>query len=157
MTVTGQGDTTAGGGVAPSRPRVSEARRLGWFLAVGTAAALVHLSVAWLLVGQVGMSPLNANVIAFAVAFFVGFAGHSSLTFAGTGARWLRALPRFAAVAIAGFLTNQAAYAVLLERFGERWYLPLLALVLIAVAAATYLLGRVWAFADAGRSDRQAP
>ncbi|MBI4724029.1 MAG: GtrA family protein, partial [Rhodomicrobium sp.] len=42
----------------------------------------------------------------------------------------------------------QAAYAEALRLFGRDYYLPALAAVLVGVAAATFLLSKLWAFAQ---------
>ena len=55
---------------------------------------------------------------------------------------------RFFAVALSGFALNQAAYAEALHLFGPAYYLPALAVVLIGVAISTFLLSKLWAFAQ---------
>jgi putative flippase GtrA len=122
-------------------------RQIALFIAVGSAAAFTHLAVVALLVEASSLSPLPANAAGFCVAFFVSFAGHSRWTFPIAQAQRSHARFRFFAVALTGFLLNQAAYAKALDIFGTRWYLPVLAAVLLAVAAATFLLSKLWAFA----------
>lgn len=124
---------------APGRAAV------GWFIAVGCAAAALHLGVVVVLVGAWAMAPLAANVVGWLIAFGVSFAGHHYLTFAHHGAPLARAAGRFFFVSAAGFAVNEAAYAALLRWSPLRYDLGL-ALVLLAVAAATYWLGRHWAF-----------
>lgn len=115
-----------------------------WFGLVGATAAAVHFGVVWLLVSQGLAAALLANVLGFALAFGVSFVGHHRLSFAAHGARGREALPRFAAVALLGFVSNEAMYALLL-RLGLEYRLALL-LVLVTVAAMTWLLSRHWAF-----------
>lgn len=122
-------------------------RQLAGFFVVGCAAALTHLCVVMLLVEAFGWPALGANVAAFAVAFSVSFGGHSRLTFPVRPSRRAAARNRFFLVAVSGFILNQTAYAVGLQIFGERFYLPVLFVVLILVAAATFLASRLWAFA----------
>lgn len=117
------------------------------FIAIGCAAAAVHFSVVWLLVEHSGMGPLVANVLGWLVAFGVSFAGHYHWTFAHHAVHWRAALPRFFALSAMGFAVNEAAYALAL-RFSPWRYDVLLALVLIGVAFATYVLGKLWAFRD---------
>lgn len=133
--------------VAPAR---AMPRQLFWFVLTGASAAAVHLGVVALLVQRFGWAPAPANVAGFAVAFWVSFAGHYRLTFRGYGAHWAAAALRFAAVAVAGFTANQLAYVWLLARTPPQWYLAVLAAVLLAVAAATFVLSRGWAFAHRG-------
>ena len=123
-------------------------RQIAIFIAVGSAAALTHLAVVALNVESLGLTPLAANVIGFGAAFFVSFGGHARWTFPLSPDRYAVARRRFFAVAGTGFVLNQAAYAEALRLFGPRYYLPALALVLIGVAVSTFLLSKLWAFAQ---------
>jgi putative flippase GtrA len=118
---------------------------MGWFIAVGCAAAAVHLAVVVLLVSGPGLRPLVANVLGWLVAFLVSFGGHWQLTFHGRGAPVWRAARRFFGISAAGFAANEAAYAALLHWSGVRYDVGL-AMVLVAVAVVTYLLSSRWAF-----------
>lgn len=97
------------------------------------------------LVSHWAWHPLVANVPGWFVAFGVSFAGHHLLTFRGHGAGAGAAAARFLMVSAGGFAVNESAYALLLEWTGQRYDL-LLAVVLLAVATLTYLLGRHWVF-----------
>lgn len=123
----------------------STRRRIGWFVAVGCGAAAVHWGVVVCLVSHWAWRPLVANVLGWLVAFGVSFAGHHLLTFRGHGAGAGAAAARFFMVSAGGFAVNESAYAMLLEWTGLRFDL-LLAVVLMAVAMLTYLLGRHWVF-----------
>lgn len=114
---------------------------------VGAAAFLLHFSVVSVLV-PLGLHPLLANVAGFAAAFSLSFVGHSRLSFpAGRSSRpW--ALQRFFVVAVAGFLANESLYGALLG-FTPLGYRAALVIVLVTVAASTYLASRYWAFAHA--------
>ncbi|MCY7319689.1 MAG: GtrA family protein [Ramlibacter sp.] len=120
-------------------------RRLATFVAVGCAAAAVHLAVVVFLVGRHGQLPLVANVVGWMVAFCVSFTGHWLLTFRARSAPPARAARRFLAVSMAGFAANELAYAAVLRWSGLRYDL-VLAGVLVGVAVMTYLLGSRWAF-----------
>ncbi|MEO7854106.1 MAG: GtrA family protein [Rubrivivax sp.] len=124
---------------------LSTPRRIGWFVTVGCGAAAVHWGVVVWLVSHATWRPLLANGVGWLVAFCVSFAGHHLLTFRGHGARPGWAAARFFMVSTGGFAVNQAAYALLLGWTHQRYDL-LLAVVLLAVAAGTYLLGRHWVF-----------
>jgi len=126
---------------------VSTRQRIAWFIAVGCSAAAVHWTVVVGLVSQWAWRPLVANVPGWLVAFGVSFAGHHLLTFRGHGARPRTAAARFFVVSAGSFALNEAAYALLLARTRQRYDL-LLGVVLLAVAALTYLLGRHWAFLE---------
>jgi putative flippase GtrA len=118
-----------------------------FFVAVGCAAGLTHMSVVALLVELFGWQPLASNAAAFCVAFGVSFNGHSRLTFPQPPEQRLEACRRFAILAITSFTLNQTIYAYALELFGARLYLPILAAVVLAVAVFTFTMSRIWAFA----------
>jgi putative flippase GtrA len=125
-------------------------RRIAWFIFVGCAAAAVHLGTVVMLVSGFDWRPLVANVVAWLVAFCVSFSGHWRLTFPHSGAPMVRAIRRFFLISLAGFLVNEAMYAVLLQLTGTRWYAVVLFFVLLAVAVITYLLSSRWAFRGTG-------
>ena len=112
---------------------------------VGAAAALTHLLVVALLVQGTGMSPPVANVLGFLVAFVVSYQGHVRLTFGQAQARGWGTVARFFAVACLGFAGNAVLYAAAL-RWLPLHYLWSLALVLVTVAAGTFVLSKFWAF-----------
>jgi putative flippase GtrA len=122
-------------------------RQVVFFVAVGCAAGLTHMSVVALLVELLGWQPLVSNVAAFCVAFCVSFNGHSRLTFPQPPAQRLEACRRYAILAITSFTLNQTLYAYALQMFGARLYLPILAVVVLAVAVFTFAMSRIWAFA----------
>jgi putative flippase GtrA len=123
-------------------------QQIAIFIAVGTAAAATHLGLVAAAVELLGMQPLAANAAGFCVAFLVSFAGHARFTFPLAPERYSAARTRFFAVALTGFLLNQTAYAVALHLFGPAYYLPALGAVLLGVAVATFLLSKLWAFAQ---------
>lgn len=127
------------------RPALRHGLQLAAFVAVGGAAAAVHLGLVKLLVEQAGLTPLRANVLGWLLAFVVSFSGHRGLTFRAQRAPLLRSAGRFFIVSAAGFGVNQAAYALLLHASRLR-YDWALAVVLVGVAALTFILGRFWAF-----------
>jgi putative flippase GtrA len=128
---------------------IATARRIGWFVAVGCAAAAVHLGVVVVLVSRVGWPPLGANVLGWLVAFCVSFSGHWHLTFPSSGAPFARAAGRFLIVSLTGFVANESLYALLLRLTSIR-YDVVLFFVLLAVAVMTYLLSSRWAFRGTG-------
>ena len=121
-------------------------RRVPRFIAVGCTAAAVHYGVVLLLVSRAHAAPLVANVGGWLLAFVVSFLGQWRFTFAASGAPAWRSLRRFLVLSIGGFAANEAAYAALLH-FSSLPYDLLLAIVLVGVAFATYVLSTVWAFA----------
>lgn len=123
-------------------------RELFWFGAVGLTAMAVHLASVALVLVPLGLSPLVANVIAFLIAFQVSHAGHRRFTFSHHDAPASQSRWRFFAVACASFLVNELMYAALL-RFTTLDYRVALFIVLVLVAALTYVSSRTWAFAPA--------
>lgn len=119
--------------------------QLAWFVLVGCAAAATHWAAVVVLVSQAHLAPLLANVGGWAIAFGVSFLGHYHLTFKHQQAPLGQAARRFLAVSALGFALNEAAYAWLLHATPWRYDL-VLAVVLVGVAALTFLLSRRWAF-----------
>lgn len=116
------------------------------FGVVGVGAMLVH----WLVVAALvplGLVPLLANVVAFAVAFQVSYWGHRHWTFGAHGVGHRQTLPRFAMVACSSFVANEFMYFLLL-RYTSLDYRTALTIVLATVAIATFLLSRQWAFRE---------
>lgn len=123
----------------------AHARSISWFTIVGTAAALVHYVSALILEGWLALSPGSANFLAFLLAFPVSYFGHRTLSFANNSNTHGYALPRFLLVACSGFAGNQIMLLSLL-RFSTIPFWLALAIVMVIVALATYLLSRYWAF-----------
>ena len=114
-----------------------------WFLAVGGSAALTHMAVFAL--SQDHMWPELANALGFCVAFFVSFAGHRLLSFKDAATSVSTSLGRFALTALAGFVSNEIVFMVLLRTLG--WpALPALFAALVFAAGQTFVLSRFWAF-----------
>lgn len=119
-------------------------RTIAPFLLVGTMAAVVHQLVVVAIVETGLLAPAIANVPGFAIAWIVSYLGHHHLTFRSSRPH-REAAPRFLAVALLAFVTNQFMFMGLL------WLTPLhyavaLFLTLLTVAAGTYLLSARWAF-----------
>lgn len=122
-------------------------RELVVFVGVGASAALVHLLIVWLLVNQDVLPPLQANIAGFLGAVNVSYFGHSLLTFKLVKKPCVRSFAKFFSIAIVGFLINQTAYYYGLKWFGHQFYLPILTVVLVAVAVFTFIFSKFWAFA----------
>jgi putative flippase GtrA len=116
------------------------------FILVGSTAALIHFLTVILLVEKLHLVPLVANVGGWLCAFAVSYGGHFLLTFADHDAPALQSAARFFLLSAAGFAINESAYATVLHA-SQLPYHFLLAIILLGVAALTYLLSRRWAFA----------
>ncbi len=114
-----------------------------WFLLVGAAAALTHLIVFKL--AEPYLWPELANAVGFCIAFFVSFAGHRLLSFRDAATTVGTSLRRFAITAMAGFVSNEIIFVLLLR--GLHWpSLLALLLALLFAAGQTFVLSRFWAF-----------
>lgn len=121
-------------------------QQLLYFCLIGTLAALVNILLVWLLVTQVFyLQPLQANIFAFFIAFWVSYLGHSRLTFNYTQHKISSTVLRFFLVAIMSFALNEILYFILLH-FTTIPYLWALFLVLGVVPIFTFILSRCWAF-----------
>jgi putative flippase GtrA len=114
-----------------------------WFIAVGCAAALTHMTVFALTHSYVW--PEVANALGFMVAFFVSFSGHRWLSFSDAGTSVAQSFGRFFTTALAGFATNEIVFVLLLRGLGWPSFVALVAALLFA-AGQTFLLSRFWAF-----------
>jgi putative flippase GtrA len=119
--------------------------QISWFVVVGATAALVHWLVVVALVGASVLAPLIANIIGWLVAFLVSFTGHYQITFRHQRGSLLHSVKRFFLLSAAGFLVNEASFAVLLYKTDVPYQL-LLGLVLVGVAFLTFIASRFWAF-----------
>ena len=121
--------------------------QLFWFGVVGVTAMLVHLGSVALVLVPLGLTPLLANIIGFLLAFQVSHAGHRRFTFQDNDLPVSQSRGRFFLVALMSFAVNEVMYWGLL-RYTQLDYRMALAIVLIAVAALTFVLARYWAFAS---------
>lgn len=115
-----------------------------WFALVGALAALVHYAVA---VGchAFGLLPTPSNVFGFCCAFPVSYFGHRYWSFQATQVPHIQALPRFLMVALLGFSGNQTLLLLGLHYTSAPFWL-VLGVVMVLIAAMTFVLSRYWAF-----------
>ena len=117
-----------------------------WFVLVGASAALVHMAVfACVLTAVPELWPEIANVVGFLIAFMVSFIGHRLLSFQDTGTSWMQSFWRFAATAVAGFVTNEAVFILLFRALTLPTWVALIGGIVLA-ALQTFVLSRFWAF-----------
>lgn len=122
-------------------------RQIAAFIAVGSTAALTHMSVVVLLVELLDWHAAVSNIAGFGVAFSVSFNGHARYTFPQPAEQRAEACRRFILIAMTSFSLNQIIYTYALILFGPVFYIPLLAVVLLGVAVFTFTMSRYWAFA----------
>ncbi|SHE30761.1 GtrA family protein [Thermomonas hydrothermalis] len=123
------------------------------FIAVGGVASAIHWLVAVALVERLAFHPLAANGVGWLTAFGVSFAGHHCLTFRGHSVPVHHAAGRFFLLSALGFAINEATYALALK-LSDLGYAVLLGIVLILVAALTWLVSRFWVFRDIGNEEK---
>ena len=117
-----------------------------WFVLVGASAALTHMAVFTLVLFLAStLWPEIANVAGFLVAFLVSFVGHRRLSFQDAGTGLMQSFLRFAATAVAGFVTNEAVFIVLFRVHGLPSWIALICGIVLS-ALQTFVLSRFWAF-----------
>ena len=117
-----------------------------WFVLVGASAALTHMAVFTVVLLLVPtLWPEIANVAGFLVAFLVSFVGHRRLSFQDAGTSVLQSFVRFAATAVAGFVTNETVFILLFRLLGLPTWVALISGIVVS-AVQTFVLSRFWAF-----------
>jgi len=123
-------------------------RQVPVFALVGLASTATHVGGALIARIALGLDPLAANLGGYLCAVGVSYLGNAWLTFRRPAARAAQAL-RFFIVSLAGLALGQGLTWLLSGQLG--WPFPItLAVVVLAVAALSFTLQRVWAF----RADR---
>lgn len=118
-------------------------RQVGRFALVGAGATVLHIASGSILIA-IGIPQLVANLLAFLMAFGFSFMGHWGYTFAKEQVPLSRAFRRFVTVAAVGFVLNETVLALLLQVTDA--LVAALACAVLVAAAATFVLGRSWAF-----------
>ena len=117
-----------------------------WFVLVGASAALTHMAAFAFVVFLVPtLWPEIANVAGFLVAFLVSFVGHRRLSFQDAGTSLMQSFVRFAATAVAGFVTNEAVFIALFRVLQLPTWMALMSGIVMS-AVQTFVLSRFWAF-----------
>ena len=117
-----------------------------WFVLVGASAALTHMAVFTVVLLLVPtLWPEIANVAGFLVAFLVSFVGHRRLSFQDAGTSLMQSFLRFAATAVAGFVTNETVFILLFRLLGLPTWVALISGIVFS-AVQTFVLSRIWAF-----------
>jgi len=135
-------------------------RFLRRFLAVGSIATLIDVSLLLCLVLIAGWIPVVADATAVGIATFVSFIGHRRLSFAGApGRRWYRNIGRYAMAAIVAGLVDVVVLWGVLGGSHDPVAITLIGAKMVSVGAA--LLTRVVFFRqamfEAIRADQQSP
>ena len=115
----------------------------GRFIVVGFFATLAHVLAFAGSIELLGLAPLAANTLGFAVGVNVSYLGNDRWTFRSNRAG-RAGLTRFWVVALAGFgLNTLFVHLVTVCGFAYGWAIPLIAGV---TPLATFLFSKFWAF-----------
>lgn len=118
-------------------------RQLARFGFVGIVATAVHVAIGLGLNKGLGIWPFWANLVAFCCALGVSFYGQTRFTFRGSHSG-NGAFARFTLVAVTGLGMNQAIVWLVTSVFAASYELAL-AIIIVTVPAATFLLLKFWA------------
>ena len=115
------------------------------FVIVGLLAGMVHIGAVGILITTGALPPLNANLVAFSLAFVVSFTGQYFWTFRCTR-HWLFTLLRFAIISATAFgINNLFLFGLLQTSFMPTASAAMLAA--LTVPLVSYLGNRFWALA----------
>ncbi len=116
----------------------------GRFGLVGGTATLIHMLLAWFLLGNSLLPALLANLVAFMTAFTFSFSGNYYWTFRQPGQRG-KVMRRFFLISATAFAANTLLLAVLLN---AGWLSPTASVLsaAIVIPVITFTASRFWAF-----------
>lgn len=134
----------ASGGALTDKVSVTR-QRLVRFALSGGWTALLFLALSYTF-SHAGLEPFLGNVLAYSIAFLVGYALQRNWTF-GAKHRHQRALPRYFLAQLACALFSGAAGHVLVSVLGAPlWMMSIITTAL--AGCASYLLSFFWVFSD---------
>lgn len=117
------------------------------FGTVGGIATITHIGLFAALIELVDMPPLGANGLAFSLAVFISFFGHSRWTFSKESRR--RALPNaflcFMIVALFGLGLNSAIVYLVIDLMAFHYIFAIMVMV-SATPLILFTLNKLWAF-----------
>lgn len=125
---------------------IATMRSIFVFCIMGGLTTVVHVIVGLIAYHSFGLSPFNANLVAFTAGFFVSYFGHRSYTFRSSGLI-SRSMPRFFTIALTSLFLNQAIVYIVVNMIGKPYWVALCGMVAV-VPTFTYIMGRFWAFDD---------
>jgi putative flippase GtrA len=132
---------------APLRGR-GLVREGGTFALVGLAATAVHSLVALSVHELAGAGALASTVAGYLCAVGFSYLGNARLTF-GRPALHGAQFVRFLVVSATGLAANLGLTWLLVDRLG--WpFKAALAVVVVVIAALSFVFARIWAFRDRG-------
>jgi putative flippase GtrA len=117
------------------------------YIVAGGIATAVHYAVLIALVELLGLSAAPSAALGALCGAAVSYLLNRYMTFAGSNARHLQALPRFMAIALLGASLNGVLVWLGVQQFGWH-YLAAQALATVLVLGLTFRLNRLWTFAQ---------
>jgi len=120
-------------------------KQLFAFGLVGVVATGVHYGVALTLTELFSVSIYLANLVGFCSAVLVSLLGHSTLTFKASLNPTI--VKRFVFVALAALAVSETVLA-LLQNFFALHHRIALAIVVMIIPIATFVINKFWVYAD---------
>ena len=117
-----------------------------WYTVAGGIATTVHYTVLIALVEWLGVSAALSSFTGALCGAVVAYIANRHITFAGSNARHVQALPRFMAIALLGAVLNGALVWTGVHLLGWH-YLIAQVLATLLVMGLTFRLNRTWTFA----------
>jgi len=117
------------------------------YIVAGGIATAVHYAVLIALVELLDFSAAPSAAFGTLCGAGVSYLLNRCMTFAGSGAGHVQALPRFLAIALLGALLNGLLVWIGVQQFGWH-YLLAQALATVLVMGLTFRLNRLWTFAQ---------
>ena len=118
-----------------------------WYVVAGGIATAVHYAVLIALVEGVGVSAAPSAFIGALCGAVVAYLANRYITFPGSSARHIQAMPRFMAIALLGAVINGVLVWLGVQQLGWH-YLLAQALATVLVMGMTFRLNRIWTFAQ---------
>ena len=118
-----------------------------WYIVAGGIATAVHYAVLIALVESSSLSAAPSAAIGTLCGAGVSYLLNRRMTFAGSSAGHVQALPRFMAIALLGAALNGAMVWLGVQQLGWH-YLLAQVLATVLVLGLTFRLNRLWTFAQ---------
>jgi len=118
-----------------------------WYIVAGGIATAVHYAVLIALVEWFGVFAALSSFTGALFGALVAYVANRHITFSGSNARHIQALPRFMAIALLGAVLNGALVWLGVQQLGWH-YLLAQALATLLVLGLTFRLNRLWTFAQ---------
>lgn len=118
-----------------------------WYTVAGGIATAVHYAVLIALVELSGLSAAPSAALGALCGAAVSYLVNRRMTFVGSNAGHVQALPRFMVIALLGAALNGALVWLGVQQLGWH-YLFAQALATVLVLGLTFRLNRLWTFAQ---------